>query len=103
MDIARRKAYIMQQVALKKQQEGQTPKRTGSANPSTKRKQPKKTGYLPKKPKTVPEPIVLLQVEAKKTVTQPGPGKGKGLMTSSITVAKKPPVLLHEDSKYALE
>ena len=36
-------------------------------------------------------------------VTQLGPGKGKGLMTGSIPVAEKPPVLLHEDSKYALE
>ena len=103
MDAIRRKAHIKQQAALKKQQEGQTPKGTGLANPSTNRKQPEKTGHHSKKPKTVPEPIVGLQAEAKKTVTQPSPRKGKGLMTGSIPVAEKPPVLLREDSKYALE
>ena len=75
----------------------------GSGNPSTKRKQPEKTGYLPKKPKTIPEPIVGLQAEAKKTVTHPDQGRGKGLMTSSVPIVEKPPVLLREDSKYALE
>ena len=40
MDAAKRRAYIKQQAALKKQQEGQTPKGTGSANLSSKRKQP---------------------------------------------------------------
>ena len=36
-------------------------------------------------------------------VTKPGPGKGKGLMMGSDHSAKKALVLLHEDSKYALE
>ena len=72
MDAAKRRAYIKQQAALKKQQEGQTPKGTGSANLSSKRKQPKRTDRLPKKPKTVPEPVVGLQAKAKKTVTLPG-------------------------------
>ena len=69
MDVARRRAHIKQQAALKKQKEGQTPKGMGLTNPSTKRKQPEKTSRLPKKPKTVPEPVVGLQAKAKKTVT----------------------------------
>ena len=103
MDATRRRAYIKQQAALKKQNEGQPPKGTGSASPSTKRKQPEKTGHLPKKPKTVPELIMGLKAETRKTVTFPGPRKGKGLMTGSVHITEKPLVLLHEDSKYALE
>ena len=103
MDDVRRRAHIKQQTALKKQQEGQTPKGTSSANLSTKRKQPEKTGRLPKKPKTVPKLVVGLQAKDKKTVTHLGHGKGKGLMTGSVPVTEKPPVLFHEDSKYVLE
>ena len=55
------------------------------------------------KPKTVPEPIVGLQAKAKKTVTLPSLGKGKGLITGSVPVAEKPPIVLREDCKYALE
>ena len=77
MDVARRRAYIKQQATLKKQvEEGQPPKGTGLANPSAKRKQPKKTDRLPKKPKTVPEPVVGLKAETKKTVTL-GPRKAR--------------------------
>ena len=75
----------------------------GSGNPSTKKKQLEKIGYLPKKPKTIPEPVVGLQAEAKKTVTHLDQGRGKGLMTGSVPIVEKPPVLLREDSKYALE
>ena len=103
MDATRRRAHIKQQAALKKQQEGQIPKGMGSGNPSTKKKQPEKIGYLPKKPKTIPEPVVGLQAEAKKTVTHLDQGRGKGLMTGSVPIVEKPPVLLREDSKYALE
>ena len=85
MDSAKRRAYIKQQTALKKQAEGQPSKRTGSSNPSTKRKQSEKTDRLPKKPKTVPEPIVGLKVETKKL----GPGKGKGLMMGLVSVTEK--------------
>ena len=46
---------------------------------------------------------MVLQAEAKKTVTQPGLGKGKGLMTGYVPIAEKPLVLLCEDSKYALK
>ena len=44
-----------------------------------------------------------LKAETKKTVTMLGSGKDKGLMTGLVPVTKKPPVLLYEDSKYALE
>ena len=103
MDAARRRAYIKQQATFKKQQEGQPPKGMGSANPPTKRKQQEKTDRLSKKPKTFLEPIVGLKAEAKKSITQPGPRKGKGLMTGSVPVIEKAPVLLREDFKYALE
>ena len=76
----------------------------GSANPSSKRKQLEKPDRQPpKKPKVAPEPVLGLKVEGKKTVTKPVHGKGKGLMTSSVPSTEKPPVLLREDSKYALE
>ena len=89
---------------MQKQQGGQTLKGLGSANPSSKRKQPEKIDRQPpKKPKVAPEPVLGLKVEGKKTVTKPVHGKGKGLMTSSVPSTEKPPVLLREDSKYALE
>ena len=75
----------------------------GSANPSTKRKQLEKADRLPKRPKVVLEPVVGLKTKVKKTVTKPGPKKGKGLMTGSAPTVEKVPVLLREDSKYALE
>ena len=83
MDAAKRRAYI-------KQQEGQTFKGTGLTNPSTKRKQSKKSDRLPMKPKTLLEPIVGLKVETKKMVTPVGHGKGKGLMKGP-SITEKPP------------
>ena len=44
-----------------------------------------------------------LEVETKKTVTTLGHGRGKGFMKGLNLIAEKPPVLLQEDSKYALE
>ena len=104
MEDSKRRAYIKQQVALKKKQErSQPPKGMSPANPSAKRKQQEKTDCLPKKPNTIPEHAVGLKVETKKTVTQLGLGKGKGLMTGLVPVTEKPPILLHEDSKFKLE
>ena len=82
--------------------EGQ-PKETGSSNPSTKRKLLEKQGRLPKKPKTILEPVVGLEAEGKKTITPTKHGAGNGLMKGPSTTQEKPPVLLCEDSKYALE
>ena len=104
MDTTKRRAYIKQQTAMQKQQGGQTLKGLGSTNPSSKRKQPEKPDCQPpKKPKVAPELVLGLKAEGKKTVTKPVHGKGKGLMTSSVPSTEKPPVLLREDSKYALE
>ena len=75
-------------------------KNKGRVNPLRGQVQP---DCLPKKPKTIPEPVVGLKAKTKKTVTPLGPGKGKGLMMSSVPVTEKPPILLREDSKYALE
>ena len=102
MDAAKRRAYIKQQVAMKKQVEG-TSKGTSSSKPSTKRKPQEKTDCPPKKPKTAPKTVMGLKAEIKKTVTPIGLGRGKGLMKGLDTVAEKPPILLREDSKYALE
>lgn len=44
-----------------------------------------------------------LEAENKRKVTLLGLGKGKGLMTGPAPVHEKPPVLLREDSEYALE
>ena len=102
MDATKRMAYIKQQAIMKKQVEG-TSKGTSSSNPSTKRKPQEKMDRPPKKPKTAPETVVGLKVEIKKTVTPIEIGRGKGLMKGLDTVAEKPLVLLHKDSKYALE
>ena len=58
---------------------------TGSSEPSTKRKFPEKQGRLPKKPKTVLEPVMGLESEGRKTVTLAKHGAGKGLMKGPFT------------------
>ena len=89
---------------MKKQQNGSQPlKGTSLANSSAKRKLTEKSDHLPKKPKTVPESIIGLKAETKKTVTPLGPGKGKGLIKGPTPIVEKPPILLREDSKYVLE
>ena len=104
MEDSKRRAYIKQQVATKKnQQRSQPPKGTSPANLFTKRKPSEKTDRLPKKPKVVPKSVVGLKVKIKKTVTLVGQGRGKGLMTGPVPVTEKPLVLLREDSKYVLE
>ena len=85
MDAAKRRVVIKQQVAKKKEVEGQQPKERGSSNPSTKRKLPEKQGCLPKKPKTILKPIVGLEAEGRKTVTPAKHGDGKGLMKGLST------------------
>ena len=102
MDAAKRRAVIKQQATKKKEVEGQ-PKETGSSDPSSKRKLLEKQACLPKKPKTILEPIVGLEAEGRKMVTPAKHGVGKGLMKGPSTTQEKPPVLLREDSKYALE
>ena len=41
--------------------------------------------------------------DASKFPSKLGPGKGKGLITGQVPIAKKCPILLREDSQYALK
>ena len=77
--------------------------RTGSSKPSAKRRPLPKGDYAPKKQKVSSEPVLRLMAEGAKTVTLAKHGGGKGLMIPPPGSQKKPPVLLCEDPKYALE
>ena len=90
--------------AVKKKETGDVaPIGMGPSIPSVKRK-PLAKGDSPAKKAKVPlEPIVGLMAEAMKTSTPVKHGVGKGLMKGPSTNQEKPPVLLREDSKHALE
>ena len=75
---------------------------TGSNRPLAKRPMPR-VDRDPKKQKVSTEPVIGLMAEGKKTVPPTKPGAGKGLMVAPPGSQKKPPVLLREDPKYALE
>ena len=79
------------------------PKGMGSSNSSTKRKQLPKGDHPTKKPKVPWEPVVGLMAEGAKTITLVKHGAGKGPMKALSTNQEKLPVLLHKDSKHALE
>ena len=57
----------------------------------------------PKKPKVVMGPIVGETPDTSKLPPKLGLGRGKGLMTGADPVVEKCPVLLFEDSGYALK
>ena len=76
---------------------------TGSSKPLAKRRPLPKGDRAPKKQKVSSEPILDLMAEGTKTVTLAKHGSGKGLMIPLPGSQKKPPVLLREDPKYALE
>ena len=100
MEEGKRRAFIKQQVAARKKQEGGLPnKGTGSVNPSTKRKLSEKTDCPPKKPKVTEVVTISATTDPKKP---PLVGKGKGLMTGQVPVTEKHPVLLREDFQYVL-
>ena len=103
MDNAKRRALIKSQAAKKKEFGDVAPKGTGSSIPLIKRKQPSKGDRPLKKPKVPLEPVVGLMAEGAKTVTLAKPGSGKGFMKAPSTSQEKPPSLLRDDSKYALE
>ena len=103
MDDAKRRTMIKAQATKKKETDDMDPKGTGLSNPSTKRKQSSKRDRPPKKPKVLLEPVVGLMVEGAKTVAPAKHGASKGLMKAPSTNQEKPPFLLREDSKYALE
>ncbi|KAL0008122.1 hypothetical protein SO802_009624 [Lithocarpus litseifolius] len=93
MEASKRRAFIKQQTSLKKKQESQPPAGTGTSNPFAKRKSQEKSDHQPKKLKTIPEPVVGLKAEAKKTVSSLGHRREKGLMTGQAPSTEKPPVL----------
>ena len=76
---------------------------TGSSKPSAKRRPFPKRDCAPKKQKVSSEPVLGLMAEDTKMVTPAKHGGGKGLMIPPLGSQKKPPVLLREDPKYALE
>ncbi|XP_065624077.1 uncharacterized protein LOC136065190 [Quercus suber] len=76
---------------------------TGSSKQNLKRKLPVKGDCPPKQPKVPLDPVLGLMAEESKSVTLAKHGAGKGLMTGPSGEQKKPPVLLREDSTYALE
>ena len=100
MDDTKRRALIKSQ-AIKKKESGEVvPKGTA---PSSKRKPSTKSDRPLKQQKVSLEPVVGLMAEGAKTVTPAKHGTGKGLMKASATNQEKPPPLLRDDSKFALE
>ena len=102
IDDAKRRAAIRLQAAKDKEADVD-PMGMGSGKPSTKRRLSSKGDRAPKKPNVSLEPVVGLMAEGVKTVTPAKHGPGKGLMIAPLGSQKKPPVLLREDPKYALE
>ena len=101
MDDAKRRALIKSQ-AVKQKETGEVvfPKGLGSL---AKRKQPSKSDHPHKQQKVPLEPVVGLMAEGARIVTLVKHGSGKGLMKAPSTSQEKPPPLLRDDSKFALE
>ena len=100
MDDTKRRALIKSQ-AIKKKESGEVvPKGTA---PLIKRKPSSKSDRPHKQPKVSLEPVVGLMAEGVKTVTPIKHGSDKGLMKAPSTNQEKPPPLLRDDSKFALE
>ena len=97
MEESRRRAYNKAQATKKKQE---TPKATGQAHSSNKRKPSEKVDHPPKRPKVVTEPTVGEATTGKLSLK---PDMRKGLMTGGEPLTKKPLVLLCKDSQYALQ
>jgi len=91
---------IKTQAARRKESGKVVPKGTA---PSIKRKQPFKGDRSHKQQKVPLEPVVGLMAKGAKTVTLAKHRSGKGLMKALSTSHEKPPLLLRDDSKYALE
>ena len=101
MDDVKRRALIKSQAA-KQKETGEVVVPKGMVL-SAKRKQPSKSDRTHKQQKVPLEPVVGLMVEGAKTVTPAKQGSGKGLMKAPSTSQEKPPPLLRDDSKFALE
>ena len=102
MDDAKRRVAIRIQAAKNKDTDVDA-MGTGLSKPSAKRRLLPKGDRVPKKQKVSSELVLGLMAEGTKTVTPAKHGGGKGLMIPSPGSQKKPPVLLCEDPKYALE
>ena len=103
MDDAKSRAMIKSQAAKKKETGNMAPKGMGLSNPSIKRKQQSKGDRPSKKPKVPLELVIGLMAKDAKTITVAKHGASKGPMKAPSTSQEKPPFLLREDSKYALE
>ena len=102
MNDIKRRALIKAQAAKKKESGDVAPSAIVAINLSTKRKSAPKSDRQAKKSKVSLEPVVGLMAEGK-TITPAKHGAGKGFMKALSNILKKPPVLLHEDSKHTLE
>ena len=102
MDDAKRRAAIRLQAAKNKETDVDA-MGTSSSKPSAKRRLLPKGDHAPKKQKVSSEPVLGLMAEGTKTMIPAKHGGGKGLMIPPPGSQKKPPILLHEDPKYALE
>ena len=102
MDDAKRRVAIRLQAA-KNKEANMDHMGTGSSKPLAKKRPLPKGDRAPKKPKVSSEPVLGLMAEGAKTVTPAKHGGSKGLMIPPPGSQKKPPVLLREDPKYALE
>ena len=101
MDDAKRRALIKSQAA-KQKESGEVVVPKGTA-PSLKRKPSSKSDHPHKQQKVSVELVVGLMAEGAKTVTPVKHGSGKGLMKALSTRQEKPPPLLRDNSKFALE
>ena len=102
MEDAKRRAAIRLQAAKRKETD-EGAMGTGSSKPSAKKRPLPKGNRAPKKQKVSSEPVLGLMAKSTKTMTLAKHGGGKGLMVPPPGSQKKPPVLLREDPKYALE
>ena len=102
MDDTKRRALIKAQATKKKESGDTASSATVAINLSIKRKSAPKGDRQAKKPKVSLEPVVGLMVEGK-TTTPMKHGAGKGFMKAPSNIPEKPPILLCEDSKHALE
>ena len=100
MDDAKRRALIKSQAVKRKESYEVVLKGTA---PSIKRKPPSKSDRPLKQQKVSLEPVVGLMAEGVKTVTLVKHGSSKGLIKAPSISQEKPPPLLRDDSKYALE
>ena len=102
MENAKRRVAIRLQAAKKKETDKGVIG-TSSSKPSAKKRPLPKGDCALKKQKVSSESVLSLMAEGTKTVTLAKHEGDKGLMIPPPGNQKKPPVLLREDPKYALE